>query len=67
MSATRTVHATDGTLLIDLGPHLTVEQLLEAGDDLNDYILEAPYSLGYRVDPNRIPVKDSTTGVALAL
>lgn len=55
MSATHVIHATDGTLLIDLGTILTVEHLLEYGADLNDYVLEEPYRKGYRVDPNVIP------------
>lgn len=55
MSHTTQIHATDGTLLIDLGLGLSVEQLLEAREDLNDFILEAPYNLGYRVDPNVSP------------
>lgn len=41
----------DGTLLIDLNPAygMTVEQLLELKEDLNDYILEVPYAAGYRL------------------
>ena len=41
----------DGTLLINLDPKygLTVEALLEADYDLNDYILPEPYAAGYRL------------------
>lgn len=40
----------EGTLLIDLGLGLTVSDLLNARDDLNDFILEEPYQAGYRVN-----------------
>lgn len=60
MSATHQAHATDGTLLIDLtsdngNVYITIEELLEAGENLNDYVLEEPYAAGYRVDPNVVP------------
>ena len=60
ITRTARVHATDGTLLIDLtspngNVYITVEELLEAGEDLNDFVLPEPYSAGYRVDPNVIP------------
>ena len=61
ITRTAQVHATDGTLLIDLSSpsngnvYITVEELLEAGEDLNDYVLPEPYDAGYRVDPNVIP------------
>ena len=61
ITRTAQVHATDGTLLIDLSSpsngnvYITVEELLEAGEDLNDFVLPEPYAAGYRVDPNVIP------------
>ena len=60
ITRTAQVHATDGTLLIDLtstngNVYITVEELLEAGEDLNDYVLPEPYAAGYRVYPNVIP------------
>ena len=60
ITRTAQVHATDGTLLIDLtstngNVYITVEELIEAGEDLNDFVLPEPYAAGYRADPNVIP------------